>query len=101
LRTAFVNSRGKPGVCLAQNITILHGKTGEIGSRNALDLPFCLLFLPLCKCAHFMGGNLHVPWAGATLDRHVKETEPRKRMSAHSSHEVSTFTPLLAEKKRT
>ena len=88
-------------MCLAQNITILHGKTGKIGSRNALDLLFCLLFLPLCKFAHLMGGNLHVPWTGATLDRHVKETEPRKRMSAHSSHEVSKFTPLLAEKKVT
>jgi hypothetical protein len=32
----------------------------------------------VCKFAHFMGGNLHVPWAGATLDRHVKETEPPK-----------------------
>jgi hypothetical protein len=42
LRTVFVNSRGKPGVRLAQNITIPHGKTGEIGSIKTLDLPFCL-----------------------------------------------------------
>ena len=64
-------------MCLAQNITILHGKTGEIGSRNALDLPFCLLFLPHCKFAHFIGGICTFR-DGATLDRHVKETASPK-----------------------
>jgi hypothetical protein len=40
-------SQTTPGVHLAQNIAIPHGRTGEIGSTKTLDLPVCLLFLPL------------------------------------------------------
>jgi hypothetical protein len=28
-----------------------------------------------CKFAHFVGENLHMLWAGATLNCHVKEAE--------------------------
>jgi hypothetical protein len=47
LPIVFVNSRGKLGVRLAQNIIVPHGKTGEIGSTKALDLLAWLLFTPL------------------------------------------------------
>ena len=38
----------------------------------------CNFRVLVCTFAHFMGGNLHVLWAGATLDRHVKVTAPPK-----------------------
>ncbi len=66
------NRHCNPGGPAGAPVSVPVNTMDFISSRYREDIPSG------CKFAHFMGGNLHVPWAGATLDRHVKETEPPK-----------------------